>query len=134
MRGQRKKYKLTVRRLEVNDFSDYGTYLGTFTTIATSKKAAWKNIRFRHGFNPYDSGDTAVSYSYKVISEEPIDPVNPVGEKVKVKKTKQGVEVFPDEAFLDVIDPEEEKKPLYITKDGIEYILTDNGEYTEIYD
>ena len=129
MKKPRKKYTLKVIRREVSDYDDHKTVIGYFDTTAVSIMQAWSNIRYSNNFRDYDSGDISVSYHYEVSDIEDIDP------DVKVYQDQDD---FIPESGKDISlfeeHPEEETKPLYATIDGINYILTDNGEYTEIFD
>ena len=129
MKKPRKKYTLKVIRREASDYDDRKSFVGYFDTTAVSIRQAWNNIRYSNNFRDYDSGDISVSYHYEVTDIENIDP------DVNVYQDQDDFEPKPGEDIsLFEEHPEEETKPLYATIDGIDYILTDNGEYTEIFD
>lgn len=129
MKKPRKKYTLKVIRREVSDYDDRKSLVGYFDTTAVSIRQAWNNIRYTNGFRDYDSGDTSVTYHYQVTAIEDIDPDVPTyqTEDDFIPEEGKDISLFEEQ-------PEEEKQPLYATIDGINYILTDNGEYTEIFD
>ncbi len=129
MKKPRKKYVLSVTRHEVSEYSDYHRYIGDYETVAVSIRQAWNNIRFSNELKNHDSGDTYIYYSYTVTNITDIDPDVPIyqTEDDFLAERDEDISLFEEE-------PEEEKLPLYATIDGVDYILTDNGEYTEIFD
>ena len=129
MKKPRKKYTLKVVRREVSEYEEHKSFVGYFDTTAVSIRQAWNNIRYSNKFCDYDSGDTSVSYHYEVTDIEDIDPDVPTYQLEDDFEPEPGEDISLFEE-----QPEEEKLPLYATIDGIDCILTDNGEYTEIFD
>lgn len=129
MRKPRKQYQIKVIRREISDTSIIEVKEGLFSTTAVSIRQAWNNIRYQHGFNPTNYGSFRVEYDYQVIKVIDIDP------DVDIYHKKDTFEPTPGEdisLFLHLSD--EETKPEFVTINGVDYILTDNGEYTEIFD
>lgn len=129
MKKPRKKYTLKVLRKDISEYKDEVTFVGIHETTAVSIRQAWNNIRFNNDFQDRDYDTYSTVYLYEVLNIEDIDPDVNVYQDEDDFLPKDGEEISLFEE-----KPEEEAKPLYITVDGIDYILTDNGEYTEIYD
>ena len=128
MKKPRKRYLLKVTKHELSDYSEEHRCIGTFETVAVSIRQAWSNIRFSNDLRDWCYDDSEVKYTYEVIDIEDIDP------DVPTYQTEDDFEPNGEDISLFEEREEEEKLPLYATIDGIDYILTDNGEYTEIFD
>lgn len=129
MKKPRKKYTLKVVRREESEFDTQSYFLGYYETTAVSIRQAWNNIRYSNGFNDSSNDYASITYHYEVTDIEDIDPDVPTYQLEDDFEPEPGEDISLFEE-----QPEEEKLPLYATIDGIDYILTDNGEYTEIFD
>lgn len=114
------KYKYTFQII-VTISTDWETnrYIkGTYSSVATSEKKAINNICFREGFRNHDDGEQYVEYTYKLLEVE---------EEKLIEEEQKPIREWP-------VDEDGDPLPLRKRENGIDYILTDNGEYTEVYD
>ncbi len=111
------KFKFTFRIYEeyITDWDERKVVKGTFSSVATSERKAINNICFREGFRNTSGADYIVKYTYQLIEVEEEKLIEP-------------------EQRPWPTDEDGEPLPLRKRENGIDYILTDNGEYTEVYD
>lgn len=116
MKKTQKKYTFQIYETVSTDWSDEKKYLGTYSSVAPTEAKAISNIWFREKLRNHADGNYYVKYTYKLISIE----------------EESMIEKEPEDNWPK--DEDGDPLPLRKRENGIDYILTDNGEYTEVYD
>ena len=129
MKKPRKIYTLRVIRKETTDYSTDSYVIGEFTTTAVTIRQAWNNIRYQNKFNDFYNDYSEIIFKYEVTDIKNLDPdvcAYHVEDDFEAEKDEE-ISLFEEENYDDI-------KPLYATIDGVNYILNDMGEYSEIFD
>lgn len=114
------KYKFTfqIYKHYITEWEEDTKLVGTFHNTATSEKKAINNICWREDFRNHYGADYTIKYTYKLLDCE---------EEKLIEEEQEPIREWP-------VDEDGDPLPLRKRENGIDYILTDNGEYTEVYD